>query len=119
MYRRFVKQWNDIELDINRSLSEHTHKICDAQIVGGANRRFILHWQDRDQDHWILEVFLARGFREYYPGLSCGRNPLRSHKDMRSLRLHWSGNGRKEFTQWIETERKENQSKGEWVEYKA
>lgn len=119
MYRRYVKQWNDVELDINRPLSEHTHTICGAQVIGSANRRFILHWDNRDQDHWILEIFFARGFREFHPSFSCGRNPLRTYKDIRSIRLHWSGNGRQEFARWIEAERLENQSKGEWTEYEA
>jgi len=119
LYRRYVKQWNDIELDTDRCLSEHTHEVCGAKVVGSANRRFILHWQRGNQDHWILEVFFARGFREYYPGLSCGRNTLRSTKDIRSIRLHWSENGREEFNRWLATEKAENQNKGEWSEYKA
>ena len=119
MYRRYVKKWNDIELDMGRSLSEHTHEICGAKVVGGANRRFILHWQKGDHDHWILEVFLAGGFKEYYPGLSCGLNTLRSTKDLRSIRLHWSKDGREEFNRWLALEKAENQNKGEWSEYKA
>lgn len=118
MYRRYVKQWNDIELNMDSCLSEHTHEVCGAKVVGSANRRFILHWQGSNQIHWILEVFFARGFKEYYPGFSCGRNTLRTAEDIRSIRLHWSQNGREEFNRWQAAERAENQGKGEW-EYKA
>lgn len=119
MYRRYVKQWNDIELGMDRCLSEHTHQICGANVVGSTNRRFILHWQEGDQTHWILEVCFARGFKEYYPGLSCSRNTLRSTKDIRSIRLHWSQNGREEFSRWLAAEKAENQDTEEWGEYKA
>ncbi len=119
MYRRYVKQWNDIELDTSRCLSEHTHELCGAKVVGGANRRFILHWENNNHDHWILEVFFSRGFSEFYPGLSCGRNTLRSANDIRSIRLHWSENGREEFNNWLKSEKSENQNNGEWDEYKA
>jgi len=119
MYRRYVKQWNDIELNTDRCLSEHTHEICGAKVVGSGNRRFILHWSGGNQVHWILEVLFARGFREYYPGFSCGRNTLRSIKDIRGIRLHWNENGREEFGRWLATEKAANQDKGEWSEYKA
>lgn len=119
MYQRYVKQWNDIELDNDRCLSEHTHEICGAKVVGSGNRRFTLHWCGDNQVHWILEVLFARGFREYYPGLSCGRNALRSTKDIRVIRLHWSVGGREEFGRWLVAEKAANQSKGEWSEYKA
>ncbi len=119
MYRRYVKQWNDIELNGDRCLSEHTHEICGAKVIGSGNRRFILHWSGGNQAHWILEVLFARGFREYYPGLSCGRNTLRSTKDIRGIRLHWSENGREEFDRWLVAEKEANKEKGEWSEYKA
>jgi len=118
MYRRYVKQWNDIELDRSRCLSEHTHEICGAKIVGG-NRKFILHWERNNHDHWILEVFFSRGFSEYYPGWSCGRNTLRNIKDIQSIRLHWSENGREKFDNWLNTEKSVNQNNGEWDEYKT
>jgi len=119
MYRRYVKQWNDIELNNDRCLSEHTHKICGANVVGSGNRRFILHWCGGNQIHWILEVFFARGFREHYPGLSGGRNTLRSTKDIREIRLHWSEGGREEFDSWLAIEQATNIDNGEWSEYKA
>ncbi|MBM5572443.1 MULTISPECIES: hypothetical protein [Deefgea] len=118
MYRRYVKQWNDIELNNDISLSEHTHEICGAKIVGSANRRFILHWQGNEQVHWILEVFFSRGFKQYYPGFSCALNTLRSTEDIRSIRLHWSLNGKEEFNSWLLKERAVNQDKEEWNEYK-
>jgi len=34
MFRRYTKQWNDIELNMDRDLSEHTHEIHGAHIVG-------------------------------------------------------------------------------------
>lgn len=119
MYQRYVKQWNDIELNNDKCLSEHTHEICGAKVVGGGNRRFILHWYGGNQAHWILEVLFARGFREYYPGSSCGRNALRSTKDIRAIRLHWSEGGKEEFGRWHAAEQAANQDNGEWSEYKA
>lgn len=119
MYRRYVKQWNDIELNRDRSLSEHTHQVHDAKVVGGTRRCFNLHWHNESNDHWILEVNYARGFSEFYPGLSCGRNPFRSIKDVRSAHLHWSGSGRKEFDRWLASEKETNNKNGEWDEYRA
>jgi hypothetical protein len=115
MQRRYVKQWNEIELDRSRSLSEHTHEVFGAQVVG-ANRRFILHAQV-ESAHWILEVMYARGFSEFHPGWSFGKNPFRSVEDMRSIHLHWSENGRILFEQWLVAERTANESNGEATEY--
>lgn len=119
LYRRYVKQWNDIELDTNRSLDEHTHEICGVQVVGSTQRRFILSYHKSTQNQWILEVCFARGFKEYYPGMSCGRNPLRSTDDIRSIRLHWNGNGKHVFEKWLEEEYEKNRKIGEWTEYKV
>ncbi len=119
MYRRYVKQWNDIELNKNWSLSEHIHEVCGAKIVGGPGRCFILHWHNDSNDHWILELCFARDFSEFYPGLSCGRNPFRSTNDIRTARLHWSGRGREEFERWLVSEKEVNQKNGEWEEYRA
>jgi hypothetical protein len=118
MHRRYAKQWNDIELDRSRCLSEHTHEILGAQVVGGS-RRFILHAEEENKNHWILEIMYARGFSEFHPGWSFGKNPLRSIDDMRSLHLHWSDEGRSKFEEWIEAERVANEHKGEEVEYVA
>ncbi|MFC7367263.1 hypothetical protein [Vreelandella zhaodongensis] len=118
LYRRYVKQWNDIELDTNRSLDEHTHEISGAKAVGG-QRRFILSHQNNRQNQWMLEVCFSRGFKQYYPGMSCGLNPLRSTDDIRSIRLHWSEDGDREFQQWLESDQRQNQDNGEWTEYKA
>lgn len=119
MYQRYVKQWNDIELNNDKCLSEHTHEIFGAKVVGSGNRRFILHWHRGNEVHWILEVLFARGFKEYYPEFSCGRNALRSIKDIRAIRLHWSEGGREEFGRWHASEQEANQDNGEWSEYKA
>ncbi|WP_117146029.1 hypothetical protein [Pseudomonas coronafaciens] len=118
MYQRYVKQWNDIELNNDKCISEHMHEICGAKVVG-SNRRFTLHWYGGSEVHWILEVLFARGFKEHYPGLSCGRNALRSIKDIRAIRLHWSENGREEFSRWCAAEHVANHDNGEWSEYKA
>ena len=118
MYRRYVKQWNDIELNRDRSLYEHTHEVHGAKVVGGPGRCFILHWH-KGNDHWILQINYARGFSVFYPGLSCGRNPFRSLKDIRSAHLHWSGSGREEFDGWLAFEREKNKNNGEWDEYRA
>ncbi len=116
MQRRYAKQWNDIELDRSRSLSEHTHEILGAQIVGGG-RSFTLHAQEENKNHWILEIFYARGFSNFHPGASFGKNPFRSIGDMRSTHLHWSDDGRLKFEEWLLAESAANQHKGEAVEY--
>lgn len=118
LYRRYAKQWNDIELDQSRRLSEHTHRICDAHVVG-SGKQFVLTWNlDRDTG-WILEISFVRGFRQFYPGWSTGLNTLRSESDVKSAVLHWRGHGREAFDQWLVREHTENASKGEWAEYKA
>lgn len=117
MYRRYVKQWNDIELDLNRSLQEHSHEICGAQVVG-AGRMFVLHDSSQQNEDWILEVKFARGFTPFHPGWSCGKNPFRSVADIASIRLHWRGTGNQRFRKWLEQERTENTAKGECDDYK-
>jgi len=117
MYRRYVKQWNDIELDENRPLTEHTGEVFGARVVGAA-RRFILLGPNERQDKWILEVLFARGFSQYYPGLSCGLNTLRSPEDIRSIRLHWSEGGQDVFRRWLKAEAEANKGNGEWDEYR-
>ncbi len=67
LYRRYAKQWNDIELDKFRPLSEHTHEICDARVVGSQGM-FVLHMNDDRETGWVLEVSFGRGFKQYYPG---------------------------------------------------
>lgn len=118
MHRRYAKQWNDIELDTNRSLSEHTHKVHGAQVVSG-NRRFILHGQNGEKTHWILEVLLARGFAEWHPGWSFGKNPLRTISDIKSIHLHWSEGGKESFEEWLIEEREINSKNGECGEYRS
>lgn len=117
MYRRYVKQWNDIELDHSRCLSEHTHQVHGAQVVG-SHRRFILHAQESDM-HWILEVLFARRFLEFQRGASFGRNAMRSVDDIHSLHLHWRGSGRSRFDAWLEEECRSNLEHGEAHEYLA
>lgn len=119
LHRRYVKQWNDVELGADRSLDEHTHEICGAKVVGGGQRRFILSHQGAGNNQWILEVCYSQGFKEYYPGMSCALNPLRSTEDIRSIRLHWNEDGDQAFQQWLEAERCENKNNGEWNEYRA
>ena len=118
LHRRYAKQWNDIELDTSRSLSEHTHQICGAQVIGG-NHRFILHAHRENKEHWILEILYARGFSEWYPGWSFGKNALRSLDDIKSIHLHWSVGGREAFERWLKEEKEANQKNGEWTEYKS
>ncbi len=118
MYRRYVKQSNDIELDHARSLSEHTHEVCGAKVVG-ANRKFILHAYAKDKGHWILEILFARGFSQFYPGWSTGKNTLRSVADIKGVYLHWSHEGKAAFEQWLLAEQEANGASGEWDEYKS
>lgn len=103
MHRRYIKQWNDIELDQARCLSEHTHRVHGAQVVG-SHRRFILHAEESDM-HWILEVLFDRRFSEFHRGLSFGKNAMRCADDIHSLHLHWRGAGRERFEAWLEEER--------------
>lgn len=117
MYRRYVKQWNDIELDYSRSLQEHSHEVCGAKVVG-ANRMFVLHDETQNNESWILEVKFARGFSPFHPGLSCGKNPFRTVADIANIRLHWKGSGHQAFRAWLERERSENLHKVECTEYK-
>ena len=118
MYRRYAKQWNDIELDSSRELSEHTHRVSGARVVGSPGR-FILHHDISREAGWILELKFARGFHMHYPGWSCGLNALRTKADLVRATLHWRGNGRTEFDAWIARERIENTPRGEWTEYKS
>lgn len=117
MYRRYVKQWNDIELDPIRRAA-HTHDICGAQVRGG-DRRFILQAHQENKDHWILEIHFARTFSEWYPKWSFGKNTLRSRSDIKKIHLHWSNRGKELFEAWLSKERKENQLKGEWTDYQG
>lgn len=117
LYRRYAKQWNDIELDHTRNLSEHTHSVCGAKVVGSFDK-FILEFSvDRDNG-WILELAFSFKFKKYYPGMSTALNMLRTHKDVKNAILHWRGNGQNLFYEWLAIERLENEEKGEWTEYK-
>jgi len=117
MYGRYVKQWNDIELDRTRSLNEHSHEVCGAQVVG-AERMFVLHDTSQKNEDWILEVKFARGFTPFHPGWSCGKNPFRSLADIANINLHWKGSGDQRFRTWLDRECAENSHKGECTEYK-
>lgn len=117
MFRRYVKQWNDIELDRARSLSEHTHEVQGAQVVG-ATRQFVLTSHTDGLDRWTLEVRYGRGFSSFYPGSSFGRNPFRSIADIQSIRLHWSDAGDQAFEKWLLLEQSANASKQEATEYR-
>jgi len=118
LYRRYAKQWNDIELDVTRSLAEHTHRICGAHVVGSSGGFILTHNTDRENG-WILDVDFVRSFRQYYPGRSTGLNALRTIGDIKRVALHWRGNGRESFEQWMNQEMKENGAKDEWNEYKS
>jgi hypothetical protein len=69
VYRLYVRRWNEIELDRNRSLEEHLGEIDGAGFVNGGARMVILHAQ-RGDAHWILEMMLARGFDLFGEGFS-------------------------------------------------
>lgn len=118
MYRRYVKQWNEIELNHTRELSEHTFRVCGARVVGSSGK-FILTFDADRENGWILDMSFRRGFRQYYPGLSTGLNALRSIADIRRAALHWRGDGKDSFDNWLEQERVEKSAAGEWNEYKA
>jgi len=47
VYRRYVKQWNDIEMDTDRRLSEHTHEVCGAKVVASAKLHHVTTIQTR------------------------------------------------------------------------
>lgn len=117
MYQRYVKQWNDIELDNTRSLEDHTQTICGAKTTSDT-RRFIVIGKAEPQIHWVLEIWYARGFRSRYPGGSCALNALRSQGDIKSLYLHFTHGGREAFADWVQREARENRLKGEWTQYK-
>lgn len=119
LYRRYAKQWNDIELDTNRSLNEHTEEICDARVAAGSLRRFFFNYTNSRHNQWVLELSFSRKFKVYYPGFSCGLNALRSTDDIRNIVLHWNENGDQAFREWIELEAKKNKDNGEWTEYKV
>jgi hypothetical protein len=89
MHGRYVRQWNDIELDSKRSLLEHTQQVHGAKVLT-AGDRFVLHGRSGSWSHWILEILYSPGFREFYPW-TLERNTLRSLADVRSVHLHWSG----------------------------
>lgn len=118
MYRRYATQWNEIELNQARELSEHTFRVCGAQVVGSSGR-FILTFNVDRQTGWILELAFRSGFHQYYPGLSTGLNALRSVADIRRAALHWRGSGRDAFNTWLKQERTENSATAEWTEYKT
>ncbi|KQW64893.1 hypothetical protein [Variovorax sp. Root411] len=99
MYERYVRQWNDIELDHSRNLSEHTHQVHGAKVLAG-DGRFVLHGRPNSRSHWILEIVFSGGFRVFHR-CDLGRNTLRSTADMQSIHLHWSGCGREGFEHWM------------------
>ncbi len=118
MYRRYVRRWNEIELDKARSLSEHTHEVFGARVIG-AQRMFVLHCDINRDDGWILEMRFARGFQEFHPGWSCGRNALRTTTDILRSVLHWRGKGRAGFDDWLARDALEHGPLQEWTEYNA
>ena len=115
MQRRFVKQWNDVELDRERDFSEQSQVISGATVLSLADR-FVVHMRNGREGLWVLEVRYVRGFKHYYPGLSCARNPFRSRDDMKSIYLHFAGSGEEEFSSWLAIE-SQNDGSAEWDAY--
>lgn len=103
IYQRFVKQWNDVELDAARNFDESPQEIAGAKITSDP-KRFIIHGRTEAESMWILEVWYARGFRSSRPGLSCARNTMRSITDIKSLHLHFSPGGPQAFEDWLQHE---------------
>lgn len=102
MHGRYVRQWNDVERDPQRSLFEHTHRVHGAKVIR-ADGRFVLHGQADRHTHWVLEILFRHGFREFYPW-TLEHNAMRTPADMRSVLLHWSGGGREAFERWLDEE---------------
>lgn len=103
MHGRYVKQWNDVELDPRGGLFKHTHEVHGAKVLA-ADGRFVLHGRGDSRSHWILEIVFSLGFREFH-AFSFQRNTMRSPADMRSVHLHWCGHGRELFERWMDKER--------------
>lgn len=116
MQRRFVKQWNDVEFDRDRDFSEQSQEISGATVLGLVDR-FVVHMRNDRDSLWVLEARHGRGFKPFYPGLSCGRNPFRSWDDMKIIYLHYAGSGEEAFSSWLAIESKNNGS-AEWDKYK-
>ena len=116
MQRRFVKQWNDVELDRERDLSDQSQEISGATVLGVGDR-FVVHMRNGRDSLWVLEAWYGRGFKPYYPGWSYGRNPFRFREDMKSIYLHFAGSGEEGFSSWLALE-SQNDGSAEWAEYK-
>ncbi|MBI2768963.1 MAG: hypothetical protein HYX47_05045 [Burkholderiales bacterium] len=102
IYRHYARLWNEIELDRDRSLEEHTHQIAGASAVNGGGRMFALHAQDGDT-HWVLELLFARGFDLFGEGMSFAMTEPDSLSAFRSMRLHWNEGGQEAFSNWLKT----------------
>lgn len=111
MHSRYVKTWNDVELDMARHLSEHLENFHGAVYYGGYLDGPVLGmtFSEGDRFGWRLEIKHTRSFRAYHPGWSFGKNPLRSLADMKSVRLHWAGDGDDRFLAWLDSEREAHQ----------
>lgn len=118
MYRRYVKEWNEIELDNSRQLAEHTHHVGAARVVGSSGRFILTSAIDRETG-WILEIEFGRGFKQYFPGLSCGLNSPRSAKDLKRVTLHWRGAGEAAFGEWLKNRSDKNSDDSESFIYRA
>lgn len=117
MHNRYVQAWNDIELDPQRSLSEHSHKVFGADVVG-VDRMFVLVSRSEAYGEWMLEVKYTRDFSPFHPGLSCGKNPLRSNADIVNVRLHWQGDGQLKFNHWLASEAETNRGLAQCPDYR-
>lgn len=102
MYARYVRRWNEIELDASRNLFEHTYEVNGAKVLP-ADGRFVLAGRSSFHAQWVMELIFSRGFRVFHPG-NLGRSPMRCDADIRSVHLHWSGSGRDAFEQWMRSE---------------
>ena len=105
LYQLYVAQWNDIEGDLSRCLSEHTHKLGSAKVLSRFDH-FILMDHNNNNDYWVFEICLSKKFEPYKSGLSCCMRPLNSIKNIRNVVLHWSDNGHLGFRNWCKTIRR-------------
>ena len=102
LYQLYVTQWNNIEGDLSRCLSEHTHQLGTAKVIEDFDR-FILKDHNDNNDCWILEICFFKNFERYKAGLSCCLKPLSTIKNIRNVVLHWSDNGHLKFKNWCKT----------------
>lgn len=99
LYQIYVIQWNEIESNLKRPLSDHKYELYSAKVIDDFNR-FILYHHNNNHDHWILEIWFYKKINRYKAGLSCCLKPLDTVDDIRNLILHWSDGGYVNFKNW-------------------